>query len=203
MRSIPIVAAITAALTLAPHAPAHADASKYQFLDYLEKTLNDRSAPNVKEKPFAPGATYMLCFVPDGPSCEKLLVSAINRTQKTLLVQAYSFTSQPIARAVMEAHNRGIDVRVILDKSQTSERYTVATYLKNGGIPVWIDTKPAIAHNKIMIFDEDATFTGSFNFTRSAQDRNAENGIIIKGDSNIIQNFIQNWNERKRKSLVF
>ncbi len=96
-----------------------------------------------------------------------------------------------------------MDVKVILDKSQVSPRYTVATYLRNAGIDVVIDTKPAIAHNKVMIFDDDAVFTGSFNFTKSAQERNAENGMLIKGDANIVRSYSDNWSARYRVSTPY
>jgi len=96
-----------------------------------------------------------------------------------------------------------VDVRVILDKSQVSERYTSATFLKNAGIPVVIDTKPAIAHNKVMVFDDQAVFTGSFNFTRSAQERNAENGMLIRGDAAVVRAYTENWNTRYRQSSAY
>jgi phosphatidylserine/phosphatidylglycerophosphate/cardiolipin synthase-like enzyme len=152
---------------------------------------------------FARGSSYTLCFVPDGASCEDLLVNSINATTQSLLIQAYSFTSAPIAKAVAAAHARGVDVRVILDKSQTSERYTSATFLKNAGIPVVIDTRPAIAHNKVMVFDQRAVFTGSFNFTKSAQQRNAENGILIRGDSALVKSYTDNWATRFGQSTPY
>jgi phosphatidylserine/phosphatidylglycerophosphate/cardiolipin synthase-like enzyme len=54
---------------------------------------------------------------------------------------------------------------VILDKSQWTEKYSGATYLANHKIPVLIDDKHAIAHNKVMIIDDNTVITGSFNFT--------------------------------------
>jgi phosphatidylserine/phosphatidylglycerophosphate/cardiolipin synthase-like enzyme len=145
---------------------------------------------------FEQGASYQLCFVPNGVNCEALLVNAINATQKSLLIQAYSFTSAPIAKAVARAHERGVKVSVVVDKSQVSEKYTSATFLKNAGIPVVIDSQPAIAHNKVMIFDASSVFTGSFNFTSSAANRNAENGILIHGDNNIARAYTKNWQIR-------
>lgn len=149
---------------------------------------------------FAGKASYAQCFVPDGGACEALLIDTINATRRTLRIQAYSFTSVPISQAVAKARERGVDVRVIVDKSQTGEKYTSATFLKNAGIPVVIDRKPAIAHNKVMIFDDRAVFTGSFNFTKSAQQRNAENGIIIRDDAAIVKAFVDNWNKRFKVS---
>ncbi|MEX3964853.1 phospholipase D family protein [Paraburkholderia sp. EG286B] len=164
-------------------------------------SLKDLSAkifgqPTAEATSFANGASYQLCFVPNGASCQQLIISAIDGTQHKLRIQAYSFTSPPIAAAVKRAKERGVDVKVILDKSQASPRYTVATYLRNAGIDVVIDTKPAIAHNKVMIFDDSSVFTGSFNFTKSAQERNAENGMLIRGDANIVKSYADNWASR-------
>ena len=72
-----------------------------------------------------------------------------------------------------------VGVKVILDKRQVTQKYSSATFLKNQKIPLWIDYKPAIAHNKVMIIDADVVITGSFNFTKAAQENNAENLLII------------------------
>ncbi|KUE85453.1 Phosphatidylserine/phosphatidylglycerophosphate/cardiolipin synthase [Cupriavidus necator] len=167
------------------------------------KPAQPPDAKPVPAKPFADGSGYTLCFVPDGASCQALLINAIRSTRHRLLIQAYSFTSAPIAEAVAQAHRRGVDVRVILDKSQQSERYTSATYLKHAGVPVVIDNKPAIAHNKVMVFDDQAVFTGSFNFTKSAQERNAENGMLIRGDAAVVRAYTDNWNKRYQQSRAY
>jgi phosphatidylserine/phosphatidylglycerophosphate/cardiolipin synthase-like enzyme len=151
---------------------------------------------SAKPTDFQRGASYQLCFVPDGASCQELLVSAIDQTQSQLRVQAYSFTSAPIAAAIKRAKDRGVDVKVILDKSQVSQKYSGATYLRNAGIDVVIDTTPAIAHNKVMIFDDKAVFTGSFNFTKAAQERNAENGMLVRDDDALVKAYLANWEKR-------
>jgi len=166
-------------------------------------TSSEQTNPKANTNQFVPGASYTLCFVPDGPNCETILVEAINNTQTSLLVQAYSFTSTPIAKAIKQAKARGVDVRVIVDKSQASDRYSIATFLRNSGISLAIDSRPAIAHNKVMIFDGEAVFTGSFNFTKSAQSRNAENGIIIRGDSAIAKAYFDNWLARFHQSMPY
>lgn len=155
-----------------------------------------------KTTPFAAEASYVVCFTP-GQDCEGLIVSEINKAKKAILVQAYSFTSAPIAQALGQAKSRGVDVRAILDKSQRKEKYTGATYLKNAGIPVVIDERPAIAHSKIMVFDSQSVLTGSYNFSKSAQQRNAENLIIIKGDSNLVRAYTDNWNNRWKNSVPY
>ena len=92
-------------------------------------------------------------FSPKG-GCTEAAVREINAAKSTILVQAYSFTSTPIAKALMEAHKRGVKVEVILDKSQRTEKYSEADFLVNVGIPTKIDAQHAIAHNKIMVIDD-------------------------------------------------
>ena len=176
---------------------------KREFTNFIGTEISRLTAPHAHPEPFAAGATYTLCFVPDGPSCETLLVESINNTKRSLLIQAYSFTNPAIAKAVTAAHQRGVNVRVIVDESQVTEKYTSATFLKNAGIPVVVDTKPAIAHNKVMVFDQQAVFTGSFNFTQSAQKRNAENGIVIRGDAAIVKAYTDNWDIRFKQSSAY
>jgi phosphatidylserine/phosphatidylglycerophosphate/cardiolipin synthase-like enzyme len=88
-----------------------------------------------------------------------------------------------------------VKVRVVLDKSQKSERYTSATYLANHNVPTWIDTKHAIAHNKIILVDGATIFTGSFNFTKAAEQKNAENLLIIEGDPKLFTEYLSNFEE--------
>jgi phosphatidylserine/phosphatidylglycerophosphate/cardiolipin synthase-like enzyme len=151
---------------------------------------------------FTAGATYQTCFTP-GQDCEGLIVAEIQAARSAILLQAYSFTSKPIAAALMQAKRRGVDVRAVLDKSQRTERYSGATFLADAGIPVVIDEKPAIAHNKVMVIDGATVITGSFNFTRAAQERNAENVFVIRGDREIARRYAENWQSRARASVPY
>src|SRR5215471_3604 len=101
-------------------------------------------------------------FSPNGGATEAV-VTAVARATNSVLVQAYSFTSAPIAEALVEAHRRGVSVRVILDHSQRTEKYSEADFLSHNGIPTLIDAQHSIAHNKIMILDDYGIVTGSFN----------------------------------------
>jgi phosphatidylserine/phosphatidylglycerophosphate/cardiolipin synthase-like enzyme len=120
-------------------------------------------------------ATIDVCFRPGETSCESAIVTAIDGARRTLLVQAYGFTDPQIIHAIGEAEKRGVTVRVILDKENRQPRYTGATYLRNAGVPLRIDDKVAIAHNKVMVIDDATVIGGSYNYTRSAEDKNAEN----------------------------
>jgi len=127
-------------------------------------------------------AKVQVHFSPEDSPTEAL-VMALNSAKRTIYVQAYSFTSAPIADALRKAHGRGVDVQVILDRSQKSEKYTVATFLTRAKIPVWIDSEHAIAHDKVMIIDGETVVSGSFNFTKSAEERNSENMLILESQA--------------------
>jgi phosphatidylserine/phosphatidylglycerophosphate/cardiolipin synthase-like enzyme len=137
-------------------------------------------------------------FSPNG-GCTDAIIKEIDNAKSEILLQAYSFTSTSIAKSLLESHKRGIRVEVILDKSQKSQNYSSATFLANSKIPTFIDSNHAIAHNKIMIIDGNTVITGSFNFTKAAESKNAENLLIIKSDD-IAKIYIENWKNHKDHS---
>jgi len=130
-------------------------------------------------------------FSPHGGATDAV-VSALDHATNRVYVQAYSFTSAPIARALVDAARRGVKVQVILDRSQRTEKYSEADFLKNEGIPTLIDAEHAIAHNKIMVIDGFLVLTGSFNFTRAAEENNAENLLAIN-DPVLARRYLDNW----------
>ena len=102
----------------------------------------------------------------------------------------------------MAAHKRGVNVQAIFDKSQETEKYTAATFLKNNGIPAYIDGNHSIAHNKIMIIDKKNVITGSFNFTKAAEDKNAENVLIISSEE-LAKVYLDNWQRHREHSETY
>lgn len=145
-------------------------------------------------------SSYQVCFTP-GAHCAKLLVKYINAAKKSIYVQAYSFTSRSIGRALLHAKDQGVDVNVIVDKSQYQcQNYSYARQLLTQGIPMWVDVDPSIAHNKVMIIDRQIVETGSYNFTVSAEKYNAENMLIIH-DAKLAKRYLDNWFSRQKLSL--
>ena len=102
---------------------------------------------------------FAVYFSPKG-GWTNAVVSSLDAAQSSILIQAYSFTSAPIAKALVNAKKHGVDVQAILDKSQKTEKYSSATFLSNARIPTFIDSKHKIAHNKIMIIDGRTVISG-------------------------------------------
>jgi phosphatidylserine/phosphatidylglycerophosphate/cardiolipin synthase-like enzyme len=151
---------------------------------------------------FKATGTMEAYFSPNGGATEAI-VKALNSSISEILVQAYSFTSTPIAKALVEAHKRGVKVIALLDKSQRKEKYTSADFIVNSGISTFIDDRHAIAHNNIMILDRAVLITGSFNFTKGAEEKNAENLLIIKGNQPLVDRYLKNFEEHKGHSEVY
>ena len=148
---------------------------------------------------FSPQSRYTVCFTP-GDNCTQMIVQALNQAKSEVYVQAYSFTSRPIVEALIRTKERGVNVHVLLDKSNMRGRYSVIQALNQHRISYLIDEKPAIAHNKVMIIDGSRVITGSFNFTNNAQSRNAENAIIID-DKNLARYYLTNFKSRESQSV--
>jgi phosphatidylserine/phosphatidylglycerophosphate/cardiolipin synthase-like enzyme len=142
-----------------------------------------------------------VCFTPGG-NCTDTIVKALSDAKRTVLVQAYSFTSASLAKALLDAHKRGVQVQVILDKSQRNEKYSSADFLANQGVPTMIDANHAIAHNKVIVIDGEVVITGSFNFTKAAQEKNAENLLIIR-DPALAAQYAQNWDAHRQHSQSY
>jgi phosphatidylserine/phosphatidylglycerophosphate/cardiolipin synthase-like enzyme len=120
-------------------------------------------------------------------------------------MQAYLFTNPRIARALLAALHRGVPVEVIGDAREYRDGgLPWLAPLARAGARVFLDESAAASHNKIVIVDGDGpdavVVTGSYNFTRAAQDRNAENVVVIRGNRAIADRFVANFRARRGES---
>src|SRR5262249_50856114 len=110
-------------------------------------------------------------FSPKG-GCQEAIVGEIKAARREILVQAYSFTADPLTYGLVAAKKRGVKVEVVLDRSNEVEKYSDLHILLEQGLEPHIDAEHAIAHNKVMIIDQRVVITGSFNFTNQAEGEN-------------------------------
>jgi phosphatidylserine/phosphatidylglycerophosphate/cardiolipin synthase-like enzyme len=158
--------------------------------------------PVAASAPASNGRSVEVHFSPGG-GCTEAIVHELSQASTRVRIQAYSFTSAPIAKAIIEARKRGVAVEALLDKSNRTDKYSAGTFLKNEGCDVRIDAKHAIAHNKIIIIDDRTILTGSFNFTRNAEENNAENLLVIRDDVDLARKYVANFLEHQKHSEVY
>lgn len=132
-------------------------------------------------------------FSPHG-GCTDAVVAEIDRAKHEIMVQAYDFTSHPIAESLVDAHRRGVHVTIVLDKSNLKE-HSLVGQVAGAGIPTFIDSQHRIAHNKIMLMDGRTIITGSFNFSTAAEHSNAENLLILHDRPKLYEAYRENFEE--------
>jgi phosphatidylserine/phosphatidylglycerophosphate/cardiolipin synthase-like enzyme len=148
---------------------------------------------------FPSTGTIDVYFSPNG-GCTDAIVKEISAAKQEILIQAYSFTSKPIAQALVDANNRNVHVEIVVDKGQKSEKYSLINFTTTSNIPTYIDSMHNIAHNKIIIIDSNTLITGSFNFSNAAETHNAENLLIIKNNKQLVDLYIQNFKSHEQHS---
>jgi phosphatidylserine/phosphatidylglycerophosphate/cardiolipin synthase-like enzyme len=148
----------------------------------------------------ASAATAEVTFSPAGHATE-LVVQTINSAQTSIRVAAYGFTSKPIIGALILAHQRGVDVEIVLDKSNAEARYPEGRSMAAQGVPVRLDYHYAIMHDKFIVVDGNTVETGSFNFTFSAEKSNAENVIVLHNAPDIAALYTAEWQRLWDESL--
>jgi len=146
-------------------------------------------------------ATYEVAFSPSKQS-EDVILRFITEAKKSVHVAAYSFTSKEIAQALLDAKARGVDVRVVVDKSQASGKYSAATFLAIHAVSVRVDGEYQLQHQKIVVVDGLSVETGSYNFTASARDKNSENVIIIRNVPDLAGRYEANWEKMWKESVL-
>jgi len=141
--------------------------------------------------------TLHAMFAP-GDDIEAALLDVIGEAHRQILMQAYLLTSRPITQALIAAHRRGIDVRILIDGGQINATgQDRVTMLQAAGVTVALENKYKSAHNKVIVIDAataDATVvTGSYNFTWTAQNKNAENILIARRNPSLAAQYAANW----------
>ena len=136
-------------------------------------------------------ADVQVAFSPG--DAEQTVIASIRNAQHSIHMAAYSFTSRPIAQALIDARNRGVEVEAVLDKSSETGRYSGATFLAHAGIPVRIDRRYAIMHDKFLVIDGTTVETGSFNFSRAAVTANAENVVVLRDMPDVAARYEAEW----------
>ena len=137
---------------------------------------------------------------------EGRLLRLLAAARKSIRVQAYLLTSRPLAKALVEAQQRGVDVAVLADRDMVAKGdNSQVPVLAAAGIPVWLEVRYAAAHNKIILIDaledDSVLVSGSYNYTYSAQARNAENVLVLRGNRVVSRAYLDNWQRHRAEAL--
>ena len=130
---------------------------------------------------------------------QKEIIKNINQAEAFINIAMYIFTDREIALPLAKARERGVKVRLYLDKDQVDYKYSQSRLLVQKGIKTRISTNNYVMHHKFAIIDNRILLTGSYNWTFSANNRNDENLMVIDDPEiiEIFQNqFIKLWTNK-------
>lgn len=161
--------------------------------------------PGTTTVPFPPPshhATVDVFFSPGGRT-DQAIVDLVGTARERVWVAGYYFTSSSIARALDQAFRRGVDVRVVLDRSQATLSYSSATYFHNQGVPLWIDARYPVMHHKFLVVDDDTVGFGSMNFTRAGAQHNAENFNLFRHWTALAGTYAREFERLRQESVRY
>jgi phosphatidylserine/phosphatidylglycerophosphate/cardiolipin synthase-like enzyme len=131
-------------------------------------------------------------FSPNG-GCQQAVISEIRKAAQTIDIAMYYLSSRSIAQALVQASQKNVRVRVVLDQGQEIEAASKSSYLIKHGFQIKYHLGFGLMHNKFAIIDGKSLITGSFNWTLTAEEKNEENLLIIT-DKGTIEKFQERFN---------
>ena len=154
----------------------------YKWLEQVIKRL-DNSSPvaTVSEVVFSPGE-----------DCVNALLGLIQGSHQQLQICVFTISDNRLREALLQAHKRGVQVRIITDNDKTEDKGSDIDWLDQQGVPVRVDRTRHHMHHKFVIADSKQIATGSFNWTMSASKYNHEN-ILLMNDKNVIREFSEEF----------
>jgi len=168
------------AKTLADTAPF---ATVLAWLEEVQKALTEDSssgtAPDMTDEPDEPGkdeATEAI-FSPHQDVCRRIIAALGRLTHKAELA-VFTITDDRITRAILEAHRRGVTIRIVSDNDKANDLGSDIQRLASSGLAVRIDRTPVHMHHKFAVLDDRTLLNGSYNWTRGAALENHENVVF-------------------------
>ncbi len=126
---------------------------------------------------------YLKIFFTPGLECEDNIIARINKSKK-MDIAVYSITNLKITDALLKAYERGAEIRIVTDRTQSKGKNSTVGKLKEAGIPLLTNIKHRIEHNKFAVFDDIHVVSGSYNWTTNATKYNSENCVFFKQKKN-------------------
>ena len=154
-------------------------------------TLKNKSENNIHVN--IGNTNLSVYFSPQDKGMTNELSEIINKSKKYIYIPTFLFTHKKLEQELINAHNRGVDIKIIIDSTNTYGQHSVFKELRNVGIPVKVENYAGKMHAKTMIIDDEYLVIGSANFSNSGENKNDENMLII--NNKILTQFYKKYFE--------
>ncbi len=159
-----------------------------QVLEWLEDVVKI-----LTPRPEAPTLRAEVQFSP-GPGCLNAITRCLEEAQKSVDICVFTVTDDRLAAAILDAHRRGVAVRLLTDDDKSFDRGSDIERLEAAGVPVRTDRSEHHMHHKFALFDRALVITGSYNWTRSAARHNREN-LLVSDDPRLVAPYLRRFDE--------
>ena len=156
-----------------------------RWLESTVKVIDTFRSPKIEE-----GETE--AYFSPGSSPKTHIIDAINQATKSIEICVFTISDNDISKAILDAHQRGIQVRIITDNHKSDDRGSDIDLLEEKGVQIVMDQSEHHMHHKFALIDHKILINGSFNWTRSATLRNNEN-ITLSYESQLIEKFVEEF----------
>lgn len=172
---------------------------------YENKFHKEKSKIQKSEIKLSSETTILPLFSP-ADNITEYIKSAIGNAKHYIYIPIFFITQKELIQPLINAHNRGVEIKIINDATNARAKYSIHNTLRENGITVKTENYAGKMHMKSIIIDDELTITGSMNFTKSGNNYNDENVLIIK--DKVITRYMKNsflylWNKIPDKYLKF
>ena len=155
-----------------------------QVIDWLEGIVKLLA----REEPGSSAPRPEAYFSPS-MACPRKILGLLDGARDSAEICVYTITDNRIANAIVDAHRRGVRVRVVTDNDKSADLGSDVSRLEDAGVPVARDETDKHMHHKFAVFDRRVVMTGSYNWTRSAATQNEEN-LVVLADPGLVKAFL-------------
>lgn len=154
-----------------------------KWLEMVIKTLNTANQQRI---------THSSAYFSPGESCRERICTLLSQSNQCVDICVFTIADDTITEAILKAHQRQIQIRIITDNDKSDDAGSDIDYLLSKGINIVADNSPYHMHHKFAIFDNQYLLNGSFNWTRSASLHNCEN-ILITDSPALLKSYQQEF----------
>ena len=146
-----------------------------QKFHYLKSPISGKENIEISK-----GILVSIYFSPIDNIIQTKIIPMIDKSKDYIYISSFVITEPNIKSALINAKNRGVDVKVITDATSASKKFSVHNYLRKAGIQVKVENKAGKMHSKSLVIDDKYTILGSMNLTKSGNNKNDENMIVLE-----------------------
>ena len=150
----------------------------------------------------AEAASVEVWYAPEDEPLNRV-VHIYEQAERYIYVAVYGMTSFPAAKALVAAHKRGLDVRVITDRERLKDpkQRAAISALREAGVPVMVNRHDSLMHLKQVVMDDEVNVNGSMNHTTSGNRYNDERLDVIRDHAVTVkarEKFLSMWKDEER-----